>query len=210
MKYKAILYDLDGTVLNTVDMNMRTLMRIIREELGVEYTFEQVCPFYAQSGMKTMDDLGIQNKLEVYNRWVRYVNEYPGGATVYPGFEEVLRRIHEAGILQGVASSKRRDQYGIDFVSRGLDAYVQAAVLEGETQLGKPHPMPLLECARRLGVRPEEALYVGDSPSDCVAAHAAGMDFAFAGWGIVAAEQIPQPEYVLQQPLELLKLAGAV
>lgn len=51
-KYKAILYDLDGTVLNTLDMNMYPLMKIIKEELDEDWTFEQVLKFASYPGMK--------------------------------------------------------------------------------------------------------------------------------------------------------------
>ena len=57
--YKAIIYDIDGTLLNTVDQNMYPLIRIIKEELGEDWTYEQVVPFTAQPGTKTIAELGI-------------------------------------------------------------------------------------------------------------------------------------------------------
>lgn len=206
MGYKAVLYDLDGTLLDTADMNLIPLQRIIREELGQQRSVDALRPFYAQPGMKTMHDLGIREPEQVYARWVRYVNEYPGGAAVYPGVEALLKTLWQRGIPQGIVTSKKRAQYGIDFVSRGLDRYISAAVLEEDTVSHKPHPEPLLLCLRQLGVEAKEALYVGDSPSDCAAAHAAGMDFAFAGWGITPLSEIPGPDHSLASPLDLLLL----
>ena len=69
--YKAIIYDIDGTLLNTVDQNMYPLIRIIKEELDEDWTFEQVVPFTAQPGLKTIRDLGIADVEGVYARWVQ-------------------------------------------------------------------------------------------------------------------------------------------
>ena len=206
MKYKAILYDLDGTLLDTADMNIVTLQRIIREELGVERSYEQLRYSFAQPGMQTIRELGVRDADGVYARWVRYVNEFPHPAAPYPGVAEALAGLQEKGILQGVVSSKKRRQYAIDFTAQGLDRYMAAAVLEEDTLRHKPDPEPLLLCLEKLGVSACEALYVGDTPSDCLAAHTAGMDFAFAGWGITPAEEIPDPEWILRRPEELLTL----
>ena len=54
-KYKAIIYDLDGTVLNTINMNMYPLIKIIKEETGEDWTFEQVLKFLPYPGMKVME-----------------------------------------------------------------------------------------------------------------------------------------------------------
>lgn len=205
-KYKAVLYDIDGTILNTLDMNMYPLMRIIKEELGEDWTYEQVLPFAAHPGLRTMEILGIRDIPATYARWVRYVNEYEGGAVLYEGFEEVFAALQTAGIRQAIVSSKMRGQYRTDFVSTGLERYIDTAVLAEDTRHHKPDPEPLLECLRRLGLSPREALYVGDSPSDRQAARNAGLDFGFAKWGSVFPEDITDADYVLQTPKDLLAL----
>ena len=124
-QYKAVLYDLDGTLLDTYEMNMIPLRRIIREELGEDRTLEQLRPFYSQPGLKTMADLGIQDVDGVYARWVAYVNSYEKGAVPYPGIEQVLQTFHAAGIRQAVVSSKMHKQYRIDMDRYGLDQYMQ-------------------------------------------------------------------------------------
>ena len=149
--YKAIIFDIDGTLLNTVDQNMYPLIRIIKEELGEDWTYEQVVPFTAHPGMKTMEILGIKDKEAVYARWVRYVNEYGPGALAFDGIDELLDAAEKKGLKMGIASSKRRRQYGIDMGRLGYDARMEAAVLCEDTEHHKPDPEPLLECLRRLG-----------------------------------------------------------
>lgn len=205
-RYKAIIYDIDGTVLNTLNMNMYPLMLIIKEETGEDWTFEQVLKFAAYPGMKVMEELGVADKETTYARWVKYVNEYEEGATLYDGFEEVFKTFEEAGVIQAVVSAKTAKQYDIDMVSKGLDKYMATAILADDTKEHKPHPAPLLECLKRLNIQPDEAIYIGDALSDYKASLNAHMDFGYAKWGSVSSEGIEHPHYTFEEPKDLLKL----
>ena len=204
-RYKAIIYDIDGTLLNTVEQNMYPLIRIIREELGEDWTFEQVVPFTAQPGTKTIADLGIRDVAGVYARWVRYVNEYGKAAEPFDGIPQLLHGVREKGLKQAVASSKMRRQYGIDMPRNGFDKFMDAAVLYEDTEKHKPDPEPLLLCLRRLGVKAEEALYVGDARADMEAARNAGMDFAYASWGSFFPMERSEPDFYLDHPTDLIE-----
>lgn len=205
-KYKAIIYDIDGTVLNTLNMNMYPLMRIIKEELNEDWTFEQVLKFAAYPGMKVMEELQIKDKEKTYARWVQYVNEYEEGATLYDGFEQVFPQMEAAGMIQAVVSAKTKAQYDIDMGRNGLDRYMQAAILAEDTDKHKPDPEPLLACIARLDLLPEEVIYIGDAKSDELASHNAHIDFGYAKWGNVAKEEMENATFVFEQPVDLLQL----
>ncbi len=205
-KYKAIIYDIDGTVLNTLNMNMYPLMKIIKEELGEDWSFEDVLKFASYPGMKVMEELHIQDKGKTYERWVKYVNEYEEGASLYDGFEEVFKQFEKAGIIQAVVSAKTKEQYQIDMVEKGLDKYMQATILADDTDKHKPDPQPLLECLKRLQMNPEEAIYIGDAKSDELASLNAHIDFGYAKWGNVNKEEMKDAAFVFEQPLDLLEL----
>jgi len=205
-QYKAIIYDIDNTLLNTLDMNMYPLIRIIKEETGEDWTFRQVLRFATQPGLKTMEELGVRDKEKTYARWVSYVNAYKPGAIPYDGIEAVLRRMQEAGIRQAAASSKMKAQYQIDVVENGLDRYMETAILVEDTTKHKPHPDPILKCLERLGLPAEEVLYVGDAPTDLQAAQAAGVDFGFAQWGCIYPEALEGANYRFAKPQDLLQL----
>ena len=200
-KYKAIIYDIDGTVLNTLNMNMYPLIQIIEE-----WTFEQVLKFAAYPGMKVMQELGVKDQEKTYARWVKYVNEYEEGATLYDGFMEVFKAFQDNHIIQAVVSAKTAKQYEIDFVDKGLDKFMDVAILADDTTKHKPDPEPLLECIKRLNIEVSEAIYIGDALSDYQASRNAGMDFGYAKWGSVSSEGIDHPDLVFESPLDLLKL----
>lgn len=182
--YKAILYDIDGTLLNTINMNMYPLIQIIKEELKEDWTFEEVLRFVPYPGMKVLEERAI----------------------LYDGFEEVLESFKRAGVIQAIVTSKTEKLYQEDVVSQGIDSYMATAVLANDTKKHKPDPEPLLECLRRLDLSSEDAIYIGDSLSDYQAARNASMDFGYAVWGSVCGDGIDNPDYIFREPKELLTL----
>lgn len=204
-KYKAIIYDVDGTILDTLKMNMIPLQRIIKEELDIDYSYEQVLKFASYPGMKVMEELNIKDKEKTYARWVQYVNDYEEGATVYPGIREVLETFHKH-MLQAVVSAKTRKQYQIDMISKGLDHYMEVAVLADDTDKHKPDPAPILLCLDRLNVKKEEVIYIGDALSDYLCCQAAGIDFGYALWGSVSSDGIIDPTFTFHEPKDLMQL----
>ena len=190
MKYKALIFDIDNTLVNTLDMNMIPLQKIIQEEKGENWTLEEVYHFASYPGMKVMEELEVNNPEEVYARWVKYVNEYK--ASPYEGMDDVLKTLHEK-LRFSVVSSKNKKQYDIDVVSLGLDDYME-------------DPEPLLLCIERLGLNKEDVIYVGDAYSDLLASRNAGIDFAFAKWGSVESKDMSDSDYILEKVEDLLKL----
>src|SRR5690625_5782605 len=73
-------------------MNMYPLIKIIEEETGENWTFEEVLKFAPYPGMKGMDKLNIKDKEKTYARWIHYVNEYEEGATLYDGFKDAFEQ----------------------------------------------------------------------------------------------------------------------
>lgn len=204
-KYKAIIYDIDGTILNTLNMNMYPLMKIIEEETNEKWTFDQVLKFASYPGMKVMEELKVKDPETTYARWVKYVNEYEEGATLYEGFMEVFEAFQKHGIQQAIVSAKTRDQYQLDICSKGIDQYMDTVILAEDTEKHKPDPEPLLKCLENLHVSAEEVIYIGDALSDQQASCNAGIDFGYAQWGSVS--NIPlQCTCAFDTPLDLLKL----
>lgn len=204
-KYKCIIFDLDGTMLDTEEMNMIPLQRLIKEELKKDIAYEDLLKYKAYSGKKTLELLGFEDIEKSYSKWVQYVNEYEVGAKLYNGFNDVMTKLDEKGILCGISSSKTKAQYEIEFLKTGLQKYMKSIVLAEDTENHKPHPEPLLKVANILGVSPKETIYVGDTLVDCKAAKAAGMDFAFAKWGASSFDGI-EADYELNEPIDLLKV----
>lgn len=204
-KYKAVIYDVDGTLIDTLKMNMIPLLRILHEEGFKDFTYESVLKYASYPGRKVLDELGIKNQDLVYSRWVQYVNEYEGGASIFPGIVDLLKQIESMNIVQAVVSAKTYNQYRIDVVSKGLDSFMKCRVLAEDTDKHKPDPEPLLKCCNLVGLEPKEVCYVGDAYSDYLASKTACIDFYYAKWNGLHDEKIVDV-VELNHPLELIEL----
>lgn len=204
-KYKCIIFDLDGTMLDTEKMNMIPLQRLIKEELSIDIKYEDLLKYRAYAGKTTLKMLGFKDIEASYSKWVKYVNEYEDGAKLYEGFDEVIKGLDENGILCGIASSKMKSQYEIDFLKTGLQSYMKSVILAEDTENHKPHPEPLLKAIEILNIEPKDAMYVGDTFADYKSTKAAGMDFGLAVWGATDIDGIKADHY-LNTPKDILKV----
>jgi phosphoglycolate phosphatase len=122
---------------------------------------------------------GYENlKREFLDRYERlmYDNTRP-----FDGIEAELQGLSGAGLAWGIVTNKA-ERFALP-LSQALGLKAGAIVGGDTTGHTKPHPAPLLEAARRLGVAPEACLYVGDDERDILAGRAAGMATAVAAWG---------------------------
>ena len=206
MKYEAIIFDIDGTLLDTIAMNMYPLMRIIEEELGEKRTFDEVKHCFSMSGKQTLDHLGIDYDT-VYPRWVQYVNEYEEGAKPFEGIEELLIQLKSLGYRLGICSSKKRAQYEID-MPKAWEVYFEAMVLEEDCPEHKPSPLPLLTVLDKMNIQKQQAIYVGDALGDGLCCQAAGVDFMFANWMNLTIPNLPTPKFEVHTTQEVLEVLG--
>lgn len=205
MRYKAIIYDIDGTLLDTIAMNMYPLIQIVEEETGIKYTFDEIKHCFSMSGKQTLEYFKIDYE-RVYPRWVQYVNEYEQGAVPFDGIVTLLTEVKKRNIIQAVCSAKTRKQYEIDMAKERLMDYMDDTVLFEDTTKHKPDPEPILLAVKKLGLEKNEVIYIGDALADGLAAKAAGVDFAWAKWAGIEIDDMPSPEYILHHPLELLEV----
>ncbi|WP_195938809.1 HAD family hydrolase [Romboutsia sp. 1001713B170131_170501_G6] len=203
-KYKNIIFDIDGTILNTANMNIYPLIKLIKEEKEVDMTYESLLFALGLPGKKTLEILGFNNIDKSYEKWVKYVNEYEKKATLYDGIEDIIKHIHSKNIICGIVSSKNKSQYKVDFMPTGLHECMSAIVLEEDTKYHKPHPEPLKKVMEMLNINSYDTLYIGDSISDYNCSKSCEVDFALALWGAV--DKNINATISLNEPSDILNL----
>ncbi|MGN0776198.1 MAG: HAD family hydrolase [Candidatus Ventricola sp.] len=185
MRYRHIIFDIDGTLTDTDYAVLSSLQDVIRARLHKAYTFEELTFVKGIPGWVAFEQLGFPKEVhtQVMREWENGMRARNDTISVYEGAEELLAQLKEAGIGLGIATSKTRSQYEKDFCRFDIARFFDVSSTCDETDDPKPGAGPLRAYMHATGAKPEEMLYIGDSVYDSMTAQAAGVDFALAMWG---------------------------
>jgi len=207
-RFPVVLFDLDGTVVDSGGMILASMRHATLEVLGREYTDEELMKSVGGPGldaqMAALDPERVDELVSVYRAHNEPLHEELRCCT---GMEDVLERLHAEGRRLGVVTAKRRATVELAFAAVPLGHLFDTIVGGDETERHKPDPAPLLLGAERLGAKPEETAYVGDSPFDVRAAKAAGMASIAVTWGRIhdrSRLEQEEPDAIVDTAEELL------
>jgi phosphoglycolate phosphatase len=210
---RAILFDLDGTLADTAP-DLAAAVNWLRTQRGLEPTPYSVLRPTASAGARGMIGAafglapGDDGYEELRLAWFdRYQSAMAVHSSLFGGVAELLDGIRTAGMDWGIVTNKP---------SRFTDPLIPqiglthaGCIVSGDTTgFSKPHPAPLLEGARRLGLAPEVCWYVGDDQRDVEAGRAAGMVTVACAWGYCGTIDPATwgAHYLLDTPTDLLGL----
>jgi pyrophosphatase PpaX len=193
----AVLFDFDGTLVDTTEMIHQSMKHATSSVLGREDIPRETLlanvgrPLPRQ--MELIDAENAELLLEAYRSHHEQHHDTLIGE--FPGVEESLARLGSAGIKVAVVTSKRR--LSVEMALKnvpGLRSVVDRFVTLEDTTEHKPNPEPLLRALELLGVPKERAAYVGDSPFDVEAAKAAGLASVAVSWGAFSEDRLREAE----------------
>lgn len=170
---RAVLFDWDGTLLNSYDADARAYLSMFRA-LGVAWTAREIDRHYSPNWYRVYQAARIPRiHWEKADRlWaIAYKKESP---QLLPGARNVLRSLKKKFVL-GLVTSGNRSRVRRQLREFGLSEYFSARVCSEDAPKKKPHPAPLELALKRLRAKPEESVYVGDSPEDMEMARRAGV-----------------------------------
>ena len=208
MGYSVVLFDLDGTVIDSGGIILASMRHATREVLGREFGDEELMQAVGGPGleaqMHAFDPDRVDELVTVYRAHNEPLHEQ---LICCAGMEDALERLHAEGRRLAVVTAKRSATVRLAFEHVPVGHLFEVVVGGDETERHKPDPEPLLLAAERMGVRPEEAAYVGDSPFDIRAAKAAGMRSVAVTWGRIhdrARLEREHPDAIVDTAEELL------
>ena len=208
MRFPVVLFDLDGTVIDSGAIILASMRHAAETVLGGEYTDERLMAAVGGPGLEAQMIALDPNRVDELVRVYREHNE-PLHDTLEccAGIEDVLVTLKERGHRLGIVTAKRRLTVDLAFARLPIEHLFETVVGGDETERHKPHPDPLLLALERLGAQPEDAVYVGDSPFDMQAAKAAGVYAIGVSWGrIHTADKLLAADVVIHEAKELLEL----
>lgn len=184
MRYETVLFDLDGTVIDSGAIILASMRHATHEVLGREYDDQELMAAVGGPGLEAQMAAIAPDRVDELVRVYREHNEpLHDQLECCAGMDDVLVRLKEEGRRLGIVTAKRRATVELAFARLPLAHLFETVVGGDETERHKPDPEPLLLAAERLGAAAAETAYVGDSPFDVRAAKAAGMHAVAVTWG---------------------------
>jgi N-acetyl-D-muramate 6-phosphate phosphatase len=214
---QAVLFDLDGTLVDSAP-DLAGAVNDLRARHGLPaIAYEHLRPM-AGAGARGMVGAafgvkpGEPNFDDLRDAFLdRYAQRLLERTQVFDAMQPVLLAIERAGLRWGIVTNKAMRFTEPIVIGLALSTRIAALVAGDTTAHAKPHPAPLLEAARQIGLQPGNCAYVGDDHRDVIAGQAAGMATLAAAWGYLGREQSVHDwgaDHVLEQPNDLLNWLG--
>lgn len=208
MRFPTVLFDLDGTLVDSGEIILSSFRHATKTVLAREIPDDVLAAAVGGSNiydqMRAFDEERVDDLVRVYREHNEPLHD---DLEAFEGVEHLLERLREEGRRLGIVTAKRRRTVDLAFAILPLERFFDVVVTSEQTEHHKPHPEPVLTALERLGSRPEEAAFVGDSPFDMGAGKAAGVFTIAVSWGkIHSVERLFETgaDAVVHSPEELL------
>ena len=198
--YKHIVFDVDGTLIDTEYAVLHSLKDLLKEEYNRDYKIAELEFALGITGEAAIKQLEISDIERTVDLWNDKLNKYKESVCVFNGIEELLKVLSQNHKL-GIVTSKTKEEFEEEVTHFGLNKYFGVIICADDTEKHKPNPEPLLKYMELANAKNKETIYIGDSIYDMQCAKASKVDFAFAKWG--NKRQNIEAKYTLSQPSEL-------
>lgn len=182
--WKTVVFDLDGTLADTLELILASYQHAFRTVLGREEDPEVIRSWIGRTLMDAFTSYSPEHAQALYDAYLPW-NDSNTERLIrgYGGVRDLLADLGAAGVRLGVATSKRRASAQQAMRVLGLTEHLPVLVAMEDTATHKPDPAPILLAIARLGGTPAEAVYVGDAVVDVLAGQAAGTATVAVTWG---------------------------
>lgn len=210
--FKTVLFDLDGTILNTNELIVESFLHTLKDETDKVYTRQDIINNFGRSLVDQLREYTGQEEVERFiHKYREYnISRHDDLIAEFPNVGEVLGKLHENGIKLGVVTSKIRRTTMMGLERFGMIGFLSSIVTVDDVGSPKPHPEGIRKAMEELGADPETTLMVGDSQYDVLAAKNAGVKVAGVTWTAKGEDFLKQygPDYMIKDMRDLLELCG--
>ena len=184
MRFDVVLFDLDGTIVDSGWIILASYRHATTTVLGRDYPDEVLLSRVGAGDLEEqMREFDVERSDELARAYREFYAPLHSELQAFPGMLELLRRLDEEGRTLGIVSAKRHDIVQLALDALGFGETLDIVVGSDEAPRGKPHPDQIRLALNRLGADPDQTAYVGDAPFDVAAAKAAGVHAVGVTWG---------------------------
>jgi len=204
---KAIIMDLDGTLVNSEWLAKEAYNFGFKEVLGRPLTVEEKEDLVGKPIALFLSRFPDKSDL-IKSHILHYYQENIYKVKLYDGIENMLENLLMKDYKLGIVTSQLKHFANSELENNKIHSYFQSVLTVEDCVESKPHPLPLIQAAKELNIDAKQCMYIGDQITDIQAAHASQMKSGAALWGEGMFEKlvIQGPNFVFNTPSELLEL----
>lgn len=211
-KITTILFDFDGTLMNTNDLIMDSWRHIYRVLEDKDIIEEEIVRTFGEPLIKTMEkafpNIPVDECVEIYRSYHR--ESFGDRISLFPGIKEMLGSLKALGYKMAVVTSRAALTTKQAMERYEIMEYFDVVITCDDTDKHKPHPEPVFIALDQLNSRPEESIMIGDSMYDILCAKNAGVQSVLVGWAVAVLEEektgIDKPDYFVETANDIVKL----
>lgn len=210
MSINTILFDLDGTLIDTNELIIASFTHTF-DHYQYDFTREQIIEFNGPPLVETFRNIDPKQYEEMVNTYrehnLRVHDEY---VKAFPYVKETLEILKDKNYRLGIVTTKMNDSVGKGLRIANLEGYFDAIVTLDDVSHPKPHPEPVVKAMRLLDADASSTLMVGDNSHDIESGQNAGVKTAGVAWSFKGKERLQKynPTFMLEDMRDLLKITG--
>lgn len=209
MKVDTLLFDLDGTLIDTNELIITSFQYTLDHYFPGQFTREDILPFIGPPLIDSFSKLD-RDKAEEMMQFYRNFNHAKHDELVkeFPGVYDAIKTLHEKNYKLAIVTTKKRVTTEMGLKLTKLEPFFDAVVTLDEITHAKPHPEPLLKALDLVGSKPEQAIMVGDNRHDIEGGKNAGTLTAGVAWALKGREHLEQfkPDFMLESMFDLVEI----
>lgn len=208
----TILFDLDGTLLDTNDLIIQSFMHVLKVAKLPSLTKEQIIPQMGRTLVEQLQLFSGQQEvtelISVYRDFnIKYHDEL---IREFPYVKEAISELHRMGVKLAIVTTKMRKTSLMGLSICGIAPYFKTIITLEDVVHPKPHPEPVQKALQALGSDPSQAMMVGDSPFDIESANRAGVTSVGVEWSLKGREGLKpsHPKHMISDIRDLYEMVG--
>ncbi|MRH42007.1 pyrophosphatase PpaX [Aquibacillus halophilus] len=212
MTIRTILFDLDGTLIDTNELIIASFVHTLQQYSDKEYLREEILDFIGPPLVDTFEKIDPILAEQMKKTYVTHnLHHHDSFVVAYPTVIDTISKLKELGYQLGIVTTKINSTAWKGLKVTGMDSMFDVLIGFDDVTHAKPHPEPIIKALKELDAQASTTLMVGDNYHDIEAGKNAGTKTAGVSWSIKGKETLEayQPDYMLEEMSDLLKILGA-
>jgi len=205
----TVLFDLDGTLIDTNDLIIESFLYTLDRYYPEEYKRNDILPFMGPTLRETFEAMNPEKVDEMIATYRQFnLANHDTLVKEFPGVYKTVQALKQAGVKIGIVTTKVHKTVEMGLKLTKLDPFFDVVIALDHVQNAKPDPEPIFKALELLGSKPEEAIMVGDNSHDILGGKNAGTMTAGVAWSLKGKEFLSsyEPDYILEDMTDLLKI----